>query len=374
MSREDRDLRVPLGLYLQTRLVAATARLWELLGDIESTVLGGHLEEIRVSRPVYVCGLARSGTTITTEILSHHPALTCHRYADFPFVYIPYWRNWVAERSRLYEPTAVERAHRDRIMMTPDSPEAVEEVLWMHFFPRLHDAAESNMLDRTSSNPRFEAYYGEHIRKLLLVRRRSRYLAKGNYNLTRLEYLLRLFPDARFVVLIREPVCHIASLMKQHEHFMQAARRDARIAGQLAASGHFEFGPGRTCIHYGDEVEVRHIEACWREGREVEGWARYWNGLYARLAALLAGDADLAEAVMMVRYEALCGDSEGTLRAILGHCGLDEASFQAEIARYSATLTLPDYYRPTFTEAELSTINALTGETAARFGCAAPQD
>ena len=44
----------------------------------------------------------------------------------------------------------------------------------------------------------------------------SRYAAKNNYNLTRMEYLLKVNPGAKFLLYIRNPVNHIASLMKQH--------------------------------------------------------------------------------------------------------------------------------------------------------------
>ena len=35
--------------------------------------------------------------------------------------------------------SAVERAHGDRLMITPSSPEAMEEPIWMHFFDNAHN-------------------------------------------------------------------------------------------------------------------------------------------------------------------------------------------------------------------------------------------
>lgn len=368
MTRNDRDVQVPTGLHLQTRFVTSTQQLWELLGNLESTILREEIRSTRIDRPIYLCGLPRSGTTITTEILSRHKALGCHRYADFPFTYTPFWRAWLSKRSRFHTLVATERSHKDRIMVTLDSPEAVEEVIWMHFFHDLHDPRQSNVLDGGTSNPRFESFYRDHIRKLLLARRRARYLAKGNYNITRLEYLLRLLPDARFVILIRDPVNHIASLMKQHRHFIEAFRKDPRVGWQLAASGHFEFGPQRVCTNYGDADEVRRIEECWREGREVEGWARYWNGIYGNLADRVADNAQLADAMIAVRYETLCSESTATLFEILTHCGLDHRSFECDIEELSGILSLPQYYQPEFTDTELTLIADLTGKTAAHFG------
>ena len=61
-----------------------------------------------------------------------------------------------------------------------------------------------HMNDRIGEDD-LEAFYRDHIRKLLWLRGGRRYLSKGNYNTTRIAYLARLFPDARFIVPVRDP-------------------------------------------------------------------------------------------------------------------------------------------------------------------------
>ena len=68
--------RVPTGLYLQSRLFAATAGLWRKLGDLETSVLAENIQDIRIEAPIYVSSLARAGTTIVTEMLERHPDVT----------------------------------------------------------------------------------------------------------------------------------------------------------------------------------------------------------------------------------------------------------------------------------------------------------
>ena len=148
-----------------------------------------------------------------------------------------------------------ERAHKDRILVTPDSPEAMEEVLWMRFFPEAHETGKDQVLTDATSNPAFERFYKDHLKKILLVRGGRRYLSKGNYNLTRFAYLLKLFPDARFIVPVRDPRWHIASLIKQHRLFCDEERRDPRILQHMRRAGHFEFGLDRRAINVGDPVE-----------------------------------------------------------------------------------------------------------------------
>jgi hypothetical protein len=160
--------------------IARHPRLWTRLADLESRALRERLDAVAIARPIYIAGLARAGTTILLEMLADHAEVTTHRYKDFPPVHIPYWWNWFLDRQPQRRTEASERAHGDGILVTPDSPEAMEEVLWMAFFPRAHDPEASAVLDGDTTAPAFEAFYRDHVRKLLLARRRARYLSKAS--------------------------------------------------------------------------------------------------------------------------------------------------------------------------------------------------
>src|SRR5205823_6908499 len=106
-------------------------QFWLGLGRLESSLLREELRAVCVRRPVYVCGLARSGSTLLHEIVAAAPGVATHRVKDYPMVYTPYWWRQATARRR---PTAPrERVHRDRVLISPESPDAVEEVLWMAF-------------------------------------------------------------------------------------------------------------------------------------------------------------------------------------------------------------------------------------------------
>jgi hypothetical protein len=278
--------------------------------------------------------------------------------------------NRLLERTPQRPAEPAERSHKDGIKVTPDSPEALEEVLWMAFFPKLHDPAANAVLDRQTSHPAFESFYRDHIRKLLRVRGGHRYLAKGNYNVTRLEYLLELFPDARFVIPVREPRWHIASLIKQHALFCAGGEQNPAAVRHLQRVGHFEFGLDRRPVNAGDPATIERILACWHDGLEVEGWARYWSHIYGHVADRLEADPELRDAALVVRYEDLCRAPQATLQAVLDHLGL--AVPEELLAALAAELHFPGYYQPRFTPEELATIDRLTETTAARFGYGAP--
>ena len=272
---------------------------WRRLGDWETRLLGKRLRAVPLERPVFITGLARAGTTILLRKLSELPDFASHRYADFPFLFTPY----VWSRLRRLAPARPERPrermHADRIMVTAESPEAMEEILWRAFFPALHDPDHSNVLDGRVMHAEFEAFFTDHLRKLLLARGAGRYVSKNNYNVTRLGYLARIFPDSRFLLAVRAPVAHVASLMKQHELFGRVQRESETARRHLRLVGHFEFGLDRRPINPGDDAVLAHIQSCWRDGADARGWAAYWALIYRHLLDSLAADPVLAERCLL---------------------------------------------------------------------------
>ena len=279
LERDDsaEPARIPQGLYLawqaKRHFEAATVRL----GDVESRLLRRRLRTRPVDRPIYVTGLARAGTTITLEVLSQHRDVATHRYRDMAQPYLPYVWNRLLDRLPLPAPQPADRLHKDGIKVTRDSPEAVEETIWNWFFPQAHDEARSAVLDAGTSARRFERYYTDHIGKLLLARDRPRYLAKANYNVTRLAYLARLFPGARFVVVVRDPAAHVASWLKQHDLISRTHAHDPRWVATSRSVGHHEFGQQHRFINAGDTERVRAIRAAWDSGRRAYAFGMYWG-------------------------------------------------------------------------------------------------
>lgn len=336
------------------------------LGRLETRLFSHELAEIPIDRPIFIAGLARAGTTILLEALESHPDTVSHRYRDFPLVLTPLFWNRFLDRVPRREDAPRERAHRDGIVVTAESPEAFEEVLWMAFFPDIHEVPAQDVFGAQASHPAFESFYRDHLRKLLLLRRGSRYLSKANYNVTRLEYLLRLFPDARIVVPVRDPVWHVASLMKQHRLFCAGQREEPRALPHLQRVGHFEFGLDRRPITAGDPEEACAIARLWQDGRELEGWARYWSHIHRFVADRLAENSALRDAALVVRCEDLWDAPRRSFGRILDHCGL--MCGDDFIGTLAARIRPPGYYRPEFSPAELEVISKHTAATALRFG------
>ena len=307
---------------LMTRFAGVASGMLEMLSELETEVLGDRLDRVRLERPTFIAGLARAGTTVVLELFSRLPEVGTHRYRDFPFLFVPYWWNRYQDRfARRQAP--VERPHRDRILITKDSPEAFEEPIWSHFFPFVHSPDAVHRLNAEHAHDEFERFYGEHLRKILLVRGAGRYVSKGNYNVARVEYLARLLPDARFVVPIRHPVDHVRSLVQQHELFTAYHAQDRRVAPYLRAAGHYEFGPQRVPINL-DLASGRRVLQAWRAGRDDLGYAILWQSVYSHVAELAGGP--LRDRISVVRYEDLCASPVTVLRRLLEFCELEQGA------------------------------------------------
>jgi hypothetical protein len=185
-----------------------------------------------------------------------------------------------------------------------------------------------HVLDETVTRPDFEAAFCMHLRKILALRGGQRYLSKGNYNVTRIRYLARLFPDARFIVPIREPVAHVHSLVRQHRRFSRLALEDARVPHYLRAAGHYEFGAQRVPINV-RAGEIGRSEAAWNEGDDYRGYARQWAAIYRYVDELRSSHPDLAERITIMRYEDLCSEPRRAFGKLLAATSLTDRTGRA---------------------------------------------
>jgi hypothetical protein len=330
----------------------------EKLGLLETRFVQDQIAAIDTTQPIFVCGLARSGTTVLLELIAAHGDVASQRYLDFPFVFTPFlWNRYLGFARRAPAPLA-ERSHKDGLMVSPDSPEAMEEPLWMRFFPEAHDPTVSNVLDGSVRNEAFERFYDAHMAKLLLVRDRLRYAAKGNYHVARLQYLLRLYPNARFVIPVRDPVMHIASSMKQHALFCRGESNSAKARQYLQQVGHFEFGLDRRPINL-DAARIGTVMELWDNGDEVGGWSHYWAMVHDHVAGLLERDAHLRDAVMVVGYEDFCREPHAASERISAFCGLGPDAVFDAYAR--ERIKAQSYYEPDFSPKDVARMRDITG-------------
>jgi len=234
--------------------------------------------------PVFVTALPRAGTTMLLELIAACPEFAVHTYRDMPFVLCPMlWRGFSRRVRRSVAPR--ERAHGDGISISPDSPEAFEEMIWSAFWPE-HYGARTIAAWTTCKHPEFAEFFSNHRRKIVALRARDeprarRYVSKNNLNIARIPALFEVVPEATVVVPFREPVQQAWSLLAQHVRFLAIHRDDPFARRYMAAIGHFEFGANLRPIDFGGWVGTRDAE----DALQLRCWLEYWLATYRHLLA-----------------------------------------------------------------------------------------
>lgn len=262
--------------------------------DIES-ILARDGKVPKVTQPVFIAGLARSGSTILLNALYQTGCFRSLTYRDMPFVLMPgVWKK-LSLRSRVSR-IAKERAHKDRLLVEYDSPEALEEVFWSTFSGDAYIFKDKVVPYKParSVSVRFREYVA-HIMASRDDERQNRYLAKNNNNLLRLGAIKFAFPDAKIIVPFREPMQQALSLLRQHELFIKMHRKDHFSMQYMNWLGHYEFGLGHKSYAYCSIANP--FYKC-----DVSYWLQSWKDAYN--FALDNAPPD----TIFVSYESLCAD------------------------------------------------------------------
>lgn len=336
--------------------------IFKLAEQLENRLYAKQLHNIKIQQPVYICGLARSGTTIMLESLTRLKGTASHQYRDFPFLFSPLFWNYFQDRfAKPHQ--AKERIHQDGIFITPQSPEAQEEPLWQYFFPHTHQPKKSHLLNKHTGNKSFAEFYQQHIKKILYLRQGKRYICKGNYNISRIEYLASLFPDAHFIIMIRHPYEHIASLVKQHNQFSDYAKTNPYFSEYLKYSGHYEFGPQRQPINFSWQSSEEILSA-WKNNAHHVGYAYMWRDIYQYIQTLKA-NKNVSKNIHLLPFEEFCDAPQETLTSLVHALDLEPGKTLSQAAE---KIHPPQLHNNFFCEQQKQEIWDITGTIAEKYG------
>ena len=294
--------------------------LWllSMWSNLENALLRKHIHE-PIKTPIFVCGLARSGTTILTQILNEHIDTGSILYKDLPFIEIPYL--W-SKCSGLYygKDISQTRLHKDGLHISQSSPDAFEELVWKKHIHRYKDGGFCKLISAADDLLGITQELPVVINKILYTRgKKSRYLSKGNYNIFRIEYLLNLFPDAKIIICVRDPFQQAMSLARVHKHFVDLSKKYPFLPSQLAELGHLEFGPQRKPIILPNGKSDETMDH-WSKQEDYEGYLLQWKDVYSTVNRQFASNPN----IFWFRHEEFLENPSEYLRNVLKWAGLSE--------------------------------------------------
>jgi hypothetical protein len=325
------------------------------LAELENDLYSSRLGDVAQGREVFITGLPRAGTTLLLELLYATGEFGTFTYRHMPFVLAPLLFGRVS-RAKPGVGREVERAHGDGMRISVDSPEAFEEVIWLAYL-RERIVSERCLEPVSTVSPEFESAFRATIRKLLAERGddRARYLSKNNANISRLRVLSQLFPDSTIVVAFRNPLVHIASLMRQHERFSAAHDTDSFARRYMAWIGHFEFGANFRPINFSGWLGRGAIDP----RPPAEFWLRYWIAAYEHALAQRTRN------VLFVDFDRLLAEGTAYLAALALALRLRRPRSLADQAHRLRPPTTWSTDRPRVAEHTLNAARALHARLAA---------
>ena len=306
--------------------------LQKTLGDVENDLFKKQLAGVTVERPVFVTGLPRAGTTLLLELLHDTERFASFTYRQMPFVLNPLLWNRLSSGSRK-QGEVQERAHGDGMLVSYDSPEAFEEVLWVNYLGKVvFEDGGMRPLKPADLDSRFREAFVNLARKLVCLKgldaddRQSRtadtpaanasagvesdegtvasqpplrYLSKNNANLARLRALRSVFADADLLLCYRHPSTHVTSLHTQHLRFLEMHQDDAFARNYMRWIGHHDFGDNFRPIRFAGEIAL--------DPKERLFWLHYWVDAYRFVLD------EAPEHTQFIGYESLLHNGEADL-------------------------------------------------------------
>ena len=252
-------------------------------------------------RPVFVVGMARSGTTTLLNLLFATGEFESSRYRDLPLPLFPaFWRK--VHKGFHQGQSPIQRAHDDGILVSPDSPEAFEEIYWDNIGNHL---SEKELVQSFS-------YYISSIAGAPGLGKR--YISKNNNNITRLDLLEKVCKEINGVIIIpiRDPLKTATSSLRMHQRFIAMQEEDPFVLEYMNLLGHREFGKGLQWLQVGSQAFQPSYPIT-----EVECWLEYWMYLHSAILQISPSHC------RMVDFDAIRSEPLVNLKPMLKSCGVD---------------------------------------------------
>ena len=290
----------------------------KVVASLEEDIYASRISKIDLGPELFVTGLPRSGTTLILELLHNTGEFCSFTYRQMPFPTAPiFWER--ISRPFLLAGESRERAHGDGVSISYDSPEALEEVVWLAYLSKkIIGNHVLNPLTASDIDEEFRLAFRSLIRRLASIHKdrsepaKMRYLSKNNANFSRLSAIRSLCPDAVVLIPFRDPLTHVNSMINQHEKFSIDLANEKFVQRYIKWIGHYEFGV------YFKPIDITGKLAKVQEKIKPDTafWLNYWCDCYEHCLS------SVQDKMFFVDYDALVSDAERSLKAVADCTGI----------------------------------------------------
>ena len=134
------------------------------ISNLENLLIKNKIKKIE--KPIFICGFPRSGTTALLGVLNSHEDTGSFLYKDLPFIKTLFFWNLI--NNLYYKGVQVRpRYHGDGIEISPESPDAFEELIWRDFIIDYEKSGFFKLLSKDYNNNKFKKFLCEQIKKIL---------------------------------------------------------------------------------------------------------------------------------------------------------------------------------------------------------------
>ena len=259
--------------YLSLKTIYKFKKFFSVIEDIETSFFRKKFNH-DIDNPVFILGLARSGTSILSHYLYQFDNFTSFTYKNLPYIQLPIIWNYL---SKLYylNNQKFKRIHDDDIIIDKHTPDSFEEIFWQLKFSN-YDENKLTFLEDTQ-DPIFANKYKNLIMKLLYINQCSFYFSKNNNSIFRIKLLLKIFKNSKFIICIRNPIEQCHSLARVHKLFIKEQNKNKKFSKIMSMLGHFEFGDTRAVP---STKNASIINEFWNNGQDYEGYCYLWHDIY----------------------------------------------------------------------------------------------
>lgn len=244
--------------------------------------------------PVIVTGLARAGTTAMTQLLFRSGKFHSLSYANMPFLLAPNtWKIFYRPKNTVTK----ERAHGDNIEFGFETIEALEEQFFKAYTN--NSFIKDSTLGIHEVDEKTHTNYRAYRRLVNTDKSDSIYLAKNNNLILRLKSLRTFDTDFRVLVVVRDPLQHAISLLKQHQRFSKLHEEDPFSLEYMNWLGHHEFGQNHKPFNLGVDKRGQF------DLTDINYWIASWIEYYAYLNQFVAD-----KYLYLVSYQELAQNPE----------------------------------------------------------------